>query len=128
MNKLLCVGVLAGSLAGCAGSPAWTSMQISSTRETAQKNNANLMTVEIGQSRGELLKIMGTPDNREAYQLPHKRIVEFLFYRTEGWSRYQQMDTDSQFTPVAIRNGKVSGWGRNYYDRVVRAAVDVTVK
>lgn len=37
-------------------------------------------------------------------------------------------DTDAQFTPVAIENDKVAGWGRNYYDRVVRAAVDVTVK
>ncbi len=128
MKQLLIIVGLAGLLCGCAGSPAWTSMQISSTRSEAKKNNADLMRVQIGQSRKTMLAIMGTPTKREEYQLPNRQVIEFLFYRTEGWSRYQQMDTDAQFTPVAIRDGKVIGWGRNYYDRVVRAAVDVTVK
>jgi len=86
------------------------------------------MKVQIGQTKDELLKTMGLPAKREAYQLANERVIEFLFYRTTGWSRGSTADTDSQFTPVAIENGKVSGWGRNYYDRVVRAAVDVNIK
>ncbi len=128
MKLLNVVGMFAWVLVGCAGSPAWTSMQISSTRGEAEQNNANLMKVQIGQTKDEFLKTMGMPAKREAYQLPNEKVVEFIFYRTGGWSPNSTTDTDAQFTPVAIENGKVSGWGRNYYDRVVRAAVDVTVK
>ena len=115
-------------LTGCAGSRAWQSMQISSTRGEADRNNANLMKVEVGQSRVQFLQVMGSPTKREAYQLPNARSVEFLFYRTDGWSNMSSTDTDAQFTPVAIENGSVVGWGRNYYNRVVRSAVDITVK
>lgn len=103
-------------------------MQISSTRAEAQQNNANLMKVQIGQTKEEFVTIMGPPAKHEAYQLSNNKVVEFLFYRTSGWSRDVATDTDAQFTPVAIEDSKVTGWGRNYYDRVVRAAVDVTVK
>jgi len=126
--KQFIVLVLIWSLAACAGSPAWTSMQISSTRSEAERNNANLMKVQIGQTKEEFIKIMGPPTKREAYQLPNNKAVEFLFYRTSGWSTGVATDTDAQFTPVEIENDKVSGWGRNYYDQVVRAAVDVKVK
>lgn len=128
MRQLTVIGVLAWSLAGCAGSPAWTSMQISSTRGEAEQNNANFMKVQIGQTKEEFLTLMGAPAKREAYQLPNDKVIEFLFYRTGGWSPGITTDTDAQFTPVAVENQKVAGWGRNYYDRVVKAAVDVTVK
>lgn len=115
-------------LAGCAGSPAWQSIQISATRSEAQRNNSNLMAVQIGSSREALLQAMGNPAKREAYQLANNKTIEFLFYRTGGWSNLSSTDTDAQFTPVAIENGVVAGWGMNYYTRVVRAAVDVTIK
>ena len=126
--KLIPFIVLIVLFTGCAGSPAWQSMQISSTRLEAQRNNSNLMNVQIGQSKEDLLQIMGAPTKREAYLLSNDRAIEFLFYRTTGWSNIYPTDTDNQFTPVAIENEKVAGWGRNYYDRVVRAAVDVTIK
>lgn len=126
--KYFCIVIALISLAGCAGSPAWDSMQISSTRSEAEKNNANLMKVQIGQTKEELLSVMGQPTKREAYKLSDSKIVEFLFYRTTGWSSSNTGDRDAQFTPVAIESGKVSGWGRNYYDQVVRAAVDINVK
>lgn len=126
--KMFKLALICLILAGCAGSPAWQSMQISSTRSEAKENNAKLMNVQIGQSREELLKIMGPPTKREAYQLGNSRVIEFLLYRTSGWDNRQTGDMDSQFTPIAIKDNKVTGWGRNYYDNVVRSAVDVTVK
>jgi hypothetical protein len=128
MKILIVVGLFACQLVGCAGGPAWTSMKISSTREEADMNNANLMKAQIGQNREEFLETLGMPAKREAYQLGNDRIVEFLFYRTGGWGPGSTVDTDAQFTPVAIENGKVTGWGRNFYDRVVTAAVDVTIR
>ena len=129
MRMRVCLFIIASVLlTGCPGSGLWHSMQISATRTEADRNNANLMKVEVGQLRDQFLQVMGPPTKREAYQLPNERSVEFLFYRTTGWSNIYSVDTDAQFTPVAIENGKVVGWGRNYYDRVVRSAVDITVK
>lgn len=127
MRRVVVVALAVG-IGGCAGSPAWDSMHISSTRSAAEANNAHLQKLEIGQSKSELLSIMGLADKREAYQLDNGRVVEFLFYRTGGWSSQVAMDQDNQFTPVALEGGKVRGWGRNFYDNVVRAAVDVTIK
>ena len=115
-------------LVGCAGSGAWEGMQIFSTRAEAKKNNAKLMNIQIGQSREELLQTMGPPAKREAYQLAKNKVIEFLLYRTAGWDNQHLSDTDLQFTPIAIENQKVTGWGRNYYDRVVRYAADITIK
>ena len=126
--KVFMFAAVLSVLAGCAGSPAWQSMQISGTRTEAEKNNTKLMNVQIGQSREELLQIMGPPAKREAYQLGNNKVIEFLLYRTAGWDNQYLGDTDSQFTPIAIENQKVVGWGRNYYDSVVRSAVDVTIK
>lgn len=125
--RLILLSVVA-VLAGCAGSPAWEGRQISATRAEADRNNANLFKVQIGQTKDEFLQVMGLPAKREAYQLANGKPMEFLFYRTTGWSSTYAADTNAQFTPVAIENGKVIGWGRSFYDRVVRMAVEVTVK
>ncbi len=127
MKRLLLVGIVV-LIAGCAGSPAWESMQISATRAEAERNNTNLLKVQIGHTKDEFLSVMGPPAKREAYQVGNRKTVEFLFYRTTGWSSMYTTDMDAQFTPVAIEEGKVVGWGRNYYDRVVRAAVEMTIK
>ena len=126
--KSLLVLMVVVLMTGCVGSGAWVAMQISATRAEAQLNNAKFMNVQIGQSKQEVLQVMGVPTKREAYQLSNEKIIEFLFYRTDGWSNAYPADNDSQFTPVAVENGKVRGWGRNYYDHVVRAAFDVTIK
>lgn len=110
-----------------AGSPAWLSEQISSTRKVAQKNNKNMLSLKIGQTRGEVLNIMGDPAKTESYDLGNGNVVVFYFYRTEGWSNQTLYDTDRQFTPVAFQNDKVIGWGRNYYDRVIKHQLDLKV-
>jgi hypothetical protein len=81
----------------------------------ARSNNANLMKLEVGMSRNQVLQLMGQPDKREAYGNS-----EFLIYRTPS----------DFFTPIAIVDGKVVGWGRNYYDNAIRSKIeaDVTVR
>lgn len=121
--------------AGCAGSPAWYSMKISETRAEAERNNERMRELRIGQSRDEVLRVMAAPPTRtEAYRLAADRSVEFLFYRTKGWDANpwaasygsaKVTDTDDQFTPVGLENGRVVGWGRNFYDQTIRVSVDV---
>lgn len=115
-------------LVGCTGSPVWHGLKMNQTAKEAEINNRKMMRIEIGQMKEEVLKIMGFPAKREAYQLENNNIVEFLFFRTQGWSQEDGGDADHQFTPVAIQNGKVMGWGRNFYDKVVRTSVEIIRK
>ncbi|MFC1475939.1 DUF3192 domain-containing protein [Candidatus Zixiibacteriota bacterium] len=115
-------------LFGCAGSPAWNSQRISSTRGEAKRNNEKMMLIEVGQDKEMVVGIMGPPTRREAYQLEDDKTIEFLFYRTTGWSPSELGDRDHQFTPVAIESGKLVGWGRNYYEQIIKAVVEVTTK
>jgi hypothetical protein len=87
-----------------------------------------MMQIKIGQDRQEVIKIMGPPTKREAYQIENNKIIEFLFYRTQGWSIRDGGDKDYQFTPVAFENDKLIGWGRNFYDNIIRSAVEITIK
>lgn len=123
---MICIFLL--SFIGCPGSVAWQSSRLGSTESEAKRNNDNMMQLEIGQTRQEVLEIMGTPAKREAYQLENERVIDFLFYRTSGWSMDCMRDTDYQFTPLAFENDKLIGWGRNYYDNVVRSAVELRIK
>ena len=80
-----------------------------------------LMKVQVGMSRDEVVALMGQPQKREAYGK-----TEFLIYQTE----YRGINEAGNFTPIGIVDGKVVGWGRNYYDNAVYSNVkaDVTVR
>lgn len=73
-------------------------------------------SVQVGMSRGDLIKVMGNPEKREAYGE-----TEFLLYRTA-----ENVYDELGLTPVAVIDGKVAGWGRNYYTNAIKA--DVTVR
>lgn len=117
-------------LTGCApaGSPAWHSLKMDETSTQSDDNNRKIMKLNLGQTKPEVLDIMSPAAKREAYQLSNGKNIEFLFYRTSGWEASDSGDRDSHFTPFAFDGGKLVGWGRNYYDNVVREAVDVTVR
>lgn len=126
--KIMSIFVIVALFIGCTGSSAWYGRKMGQTAKEAEINNRKMMELKIGQSKEEALKIMGLPTKREAYQLENKKIVEFLFYRTQGWAGDDLGDRDNQFTPLALVNNKLVGWGRNYYDNVVRAAVEIIIK
>ncbi|MBI1803244.1 MAG: DUF3192 domain-containing protein [Ignavibacteriae bacterium] len=126
--KYLCIAVALFALSGCAGSVAWHSMRMGSTNGEAEDNNKKMMQLEIGQPKDSVLAIMGQPTRREAYRLDNNRAVEFLFYRTRGWSNQESADNDEQFTPMAFEDKKLIGWGRNFYDNIVKIAVQINGK
>ena len=112
---------------GCAGSPAWNSAMISNTRTEAEANNKRFMHLKLGLSREVVLNMLGPPARREAYSLGEEEDIEFLFYRTRGWGPTQMQDDDTQFTPVAIKNGFVAGWGRTLYEKIVGRSMEMTI-
>ena len=84
----------------------------------SRESNRQLMQLEVGMDRDAVLSLMGDPYRREVYG-----DNEFLIYETDAWASNES----ERFTPILIRAGKVSGWGRNYYDNTVRSSFDANI-
>ncbi|MHB9020118.1 MAG: DUF3192 domain-containing protein [Minisyncoccota bacterium] len=74
------------------------------------ENRDKLNQLEVGMSKQQVIEIMGNPYRREAYSN-----TEYLLYATDRWNR--SSDDAYAFTPIAIENGKVVGWGSNYFQK-----------
>ena len=90
-------------LSGCAFTMPWD----------IERNRNNLMRLEAGMSKQQVIDVMGQPYNREAYTAPDGNVLEFLIYLTKYTDSGSIPDSDT--TPVCFLNGKVTGWGRNFY-------------
>jgi hypothetical protein len=109
--SIAAVGISMGLLlAGCGAVVDGANLYTSST------NRGGLNQLAVGMTKEEVIAIMGTPHKREAIGRH-----EFLLYRTETYG-----DGDRSFTPVVIVDGRLTGWGRNFYDDVRRA--DLTIR
>ena len=92
-------------------------------------NNANMARLSIGMKKAEVLAIMGLAGRTEAYQSKtggggsHH---EFLFYRTEHV--WPPDASPRQWTPLCIVDGKLEGWGRNFYDDTIRIRKEIIKK
>jgi len=85
----------------------------------ASMRNDDLMKLQVGMSRGDVIRVMGEPQKREMYGNE-----EYLLYKT---ANEDFVGESVNYTPVAILDGRVVGWGRNYYDNAVRSKVDANV-
>ena len=99
-------------------------------------NRQNLVRLNLGMTKQEVLKLMGTesktdhyanheqvtvtnPYRNETYQVGGN-VLEVLYYYTDkkhttevgpyGYSQPTQI-TDDELTPILLENGKVIGWG-----------------
>ena len=59
---------------------------------------------------------MGPADKTEAYTIAGEPWL-FWLYVTEGKDTYKREWGDRNYTPIGIKNGKVFGWGRNFYQQ-----------
>ncbi len=85
-----------------------------------------MIGLKIGLSKEEVLSVMDRPYKTESYQVGQKTL-EFWLYLTEGKPVYGSLG-DSNFTPLAFENDVLTGWGRNYYDRVLHIKQDINIK
>ncbi len=107
-------------LVGCAGS-------VYRTQIEAEENRGKLLKLNIGMTKDQVLTIMGQPYKTEMYLYDGKPF-EFWLYLTEGRVLDDPKLTDSNFTPLAFEDGILKGWGRNYYDSVLRIKKDITIE
>jgi hypothetical protein len=120
MNRIILTLALSVLLVACAGSPF-------RTRIEAEQNRENLFKLNVGLTKDQVLAVMGQPYKTEMYVTDGKP-VEFWLYLTEGKSIDDLRLTDSNFTPLAFENGILKGWGRNYYDTVLRIKKEITIE
>lgn len=79
----------------------------------AEVRGQDVMKLQVGMSREEVLSVMGKPQAIETYAR-----VEFWLYRA---------DTDDgraqSILPVGFASGRVTGWGRIYYEDAMRGNI-----
>jgi hypothetical protein len=74
--------------------------------------------------KAQVLQIMGEPRIREAFTDHDDVGVEALFYQTE-FVGMAVNPTESDLTPILIKDGQVIGWGRTFYETRVRLQLEL---
>jgi len=88
--------------------------------EDADVNNANMAKLSVGMTKVQVLEIMGPAAKTEAYETKSGGILEFLMYA----NRYYP-SRDSEWTPICLIDGKVKGWGRNFFDDTIKIRKEI---
>ena len=84
----------------------------------ASSNNSHLLRLELGQSKKDVKRIMGCPERNERYMVDSKD-MEVWFYRTEP----VVSDINDAYSSMIFENGKLIGWGKNFYERTIKYKV-----
>lgn len=84
-------------------------------------------------NKEQALGVMGGPYKTEAYVVDGKNL-EFWFYLTEPVQIIATHPlvmtplSDFNFTPLAFENETLMGWGRNYYNNILKIQQDLKVE
>jgi hypothetical protein len=84
----------------------------------ASSNNSHLLRLELGQSKKDVTRIMGYPERNERYLVDSKD-MEVWFYRTDVVNN----NIDNPYSSMIFQNGKLIGWGNNFYERTIKYKV-----
>lgn len=104
-------------LSGCANAP----------QEKMDRNNKNLMSLEIGMSKNDVLEIMGMPTLNESYQSLKGQAITIFFYYTQRQLADGNVTKD-ETTPVVFRDGNLIGWGSEFYEDRKKVEMDINIK
>jgi hypothetical protein len=93
------------------------------------KNNANMANLSIGMTKAQVIEVMGPAGKTEGYATKSGGFMEFLFYRSAVHHGYEDGPIgDKHWTPVCLIDGKLKGWGRNFYDDTIKIRKEVIQK
>jgi hypothetical protein len=109
--------------AGCASTDGADDPRVEKAlTELAHDNQANLVNLNVGMKKTEVIKIMGrnsahtrdgkiaNPFKIETFQDKQGRTYEVLYYVTERNRRFQPLRLGNT-TPLVFREGALVGWG-----------------
>jgi len=100
MRVLLLMLVLAFA-AGCSLNPLYVE----------EKNIENSKRLRVGMTKAEVLKIMGEPLKDEEFNRPDV----WFYYVSCNW--YDGLTTEDECMPLVFQNGRLAGWGNDFYAR-----------
>ncbi len=92
----------------------------------ALENRQNLIKLEYGMTKSEVHSVMGqktvrshnNPYRTAMYMSKEGLPIEVFFYWTDRTKSYGV--SDNELTPVVFSNGKVVGWGREFWMEFVQ--------
>ncbi len=99
--------------------------------EIRGNNRENILKINLGMSKQDVLTIMGTKTITAKYgyvitspfRSDMHRVkgisLEILYFYTDKKSADGAI-TDDELTPVIIKNGKVDGWGWSYWKDLIK--------
>ena len=88
------------------------------------RNNNALLNLDIGMSSGEVLFVMGSPSLNEAYESLNGKAVVIFFYYTQR-QRQDGNETNDEMTPVVLEDGRLVGWGDEFYKNKMEIDVNI---
>jgi len=90
-----------------------------------EQNNDNLLKLEIGMSKDQVIRIMGKPVMNESYKSLNGKAVVILFYYTQR--KWQDGNyTKDECTPIVFEESKLVGWGDQFYKSKIE--IDINIK
>ena len=101
LGKVLTIAVTGTLLSGCG-------------YFTQFENFENSTRLRVGMTKEQVRQIMGEPVN-EAYSRPDL----WFYYINTQW--HDGLITRDECMPLVFRDGKLAGWGNEYYNRIVLA-------
>ncbi len=116
-------GVLAVSaflmLLGCVGSPVHSTIAYNSVQSEISHNNENLLALNIGMTKQQVLEKMDQPATSEGYTWGSAWLYRTAMKEGIGGGIYGTAEGD--FTPLVFDGkGKLTGWGRNFFEDHVK--------
>ena len=81
--------------------------------------------LSVGMTKAQVLETMGQAGKTEGYATKDGGFMEFLFYRTQVANISRENIGDKHWTPICIIDGKVKGWGRNFYDDTIKIRKEI---
>ena len=98
-------------------------------RQENEKNRSTMLLVDLGMSKAEILKLMGTPRLTEAYTLNGKAVIMWFYLaREQGIAQDEYRFSRHELTPIVFEDGNVVGWGAEFvkkYDHRIKADIKV---
>jgi len=87
----------------------FTSMLAGCGLVNQSRNNSNIVDIRVGQTEEQLIAIMGKP---QATRGSGSKLY-FLYTTSTSYS-----DQYNRYTPILLVNGKVEGWGKQYFKEI----------
>ncbi|MDD2479916.1 MAG: DUF3192 domain-containing protein [Victivallaceae bacterium] len=106
LGFLLLAASLTASLTGC------SSFGYYQARENLKKS----ADLRVGMTKNEVLHVMGEPVQNQEYSRPDV----WFYYINPLW--YDALITQDECMPLVFEDGKLTGWGNEYYNQYYYAS------